>query len=354
MASPAAAATAYYLAACVVSVAGLSVVLQRRAGAVFGAWPWRVGLFGLLVLLPTAAEIQGNIANLHWWLTGSALVLLALPVPTTRPGRAAELAWLALVSLTLYSALLAFPVAVWGVWRQRSAMSWARLGVLTAGGLLQLVLLGGADRPRSLAWLTDHLATSIWLVVKRIGGGLALGDANLALLWPVGAPDPGGGLPSGSLSWWLVPATAMLLALGALAVRDWRGPSPAWVAAGLLALAAGFTSIPVGVNGLDIVVASDPAVLSGGGRYFSLGVMAGVLVLARGLYLSGWARTVATVGLACTLVAVSGDARLPAWWSAPPEVFAAFDACVERRTEPCVLPIAPEGWVVRVDPVPPR
>jgi hypothetical protein len=273
------------------------------------------------------------LANLQWWLALSLMLLLAAPVPRSAVGRAAELAYCALAGLTGFAGFFVIPLAARAVRREPSAYAWARLGVLVATGVIQLgsVLAGPDRRSGGLAYLAQVPTLPAEVLVKRIGAVSLVGERNVGMFWQ-----------GWHWSWLAVPAILVLVLAAWVAVRDGDGPSRWWLVTGVA-----YAMAAVYVSSSDF----SPDRMSyllwplGAGRYFSVGVAAVLLVLARAAILRRGTSALVMAALVASLVAFSGDAQLPAWPAQPLEPFAACMAA--QASGRCTLVVAPGGpWVV--------
>ena len=82
-----------FLAAALVAVLAAATILQSRSRALFGAYRYQIVAFALVLLIPVAWEVHGNLTNIQVWLGVGLLVTLAIPAPTSRVGRVIELAF---------------------------------------------------------------------------------------------------------------------------------------------------------------------------------------------------------------------------------------------------------------------
>lgn len=327
---------AAYVVACVIGTLGMSVVLQARAAPVLGPFPLRVVLFFVLIAQPLAFEIQGNVANIHVWLAMALLVILVLPAPRTLAGRAGEIAFIGASGLTGFVGLIVWPVAVWGFLRDRTRFGLLRLVVVTAAALTNVFVTWGTRSPGA-STAQDYLVTSSALLVKRFAGGMLLGDTYQLRLWADSLLSP-----------WAVPAIGLLLAVGFVAGSDWRGPSPAWLASGLLWLVLG-TSTRIQGPWEELL---HPFVV---GRYLDLLVAATILIVFRALCLPSRPGRIVAIG---TLFVMSFSMVTGLFIPQEPlgvrlrldrGELVAFGECVSERTGPCTLPIVPSGWTLTIE-----
>lgn len=329
--------SAMYLVSCVGAAGALAVLWQQRGRAVFGPLWWRVVAVLLLALLPAVGEVHGNPANLHWWLLGAGLVLMAYPTPRTAAGRVAELAFLGVVAVTGISGLILVPLAVWTGWRRRDRYQITRAGWVLVGTIVALatVALSGRAAPLSAYGNVWHLPE---VFLARVGGALTAGSDAARQCEA-----------TGSYPWPVLAGAGLLVALVVtLAVFDRRGPSLWWLLTGVWALALGL------VGSAALVSWQVTYCSTGNGRHIFTAIFATMLVIIRALG-RGTAAARIGGGLALAMCALS-----LAWvetWPSNAEVItptdlAAFQECLERGAspqQPCVLPVAPEGWQIRVE-----
>lgn len=331
--------SALYVASCVGAALAAAVVLSERARPLLGRFRWRVLAGALLVLLPGIWEVQGNLANLHWWAIAAAMVLLAMAAPRSRAGRVAEFALIVVVAFTGLGGVLLLPVALWRLLGGRDAYLVARSAVIAVAAAVQVVLTFTlTDRGDNDA--IGALPTFVEFLLKRIGGGLLLGERGLDRLWVAGP--------------WLAPlallALVLLALIGALAVIDWRGPSWAWLATGVLCVGLATVATPA-----DRLASTLAPYVSG--RYALLLLAAAVLVVVRGVAVGGRpGRWLAAGALVLMVGGVVGDAVLPPLAPGIPQSeLVLMQSCLDA--EPrfadapfCYVPTQPEAgnWKVLV------
>ena len=328
-----------YLAACALSTATLSVVLQQRAAVLFGRLWNRTLLLLALVFLPAATEIQGNLANLHLYIAISVAIILAMPTPTSRCGKVAELTYLVVAVLTGYLAIVLLPMAVWQAWRDRSSrFARLRAAILAVGSAVGVLVTLSYGRSANLADPVSSIVAFGWLVIRKISGSLVLGETNVSLLWPTRSFSP-----------WFLLSLLLLVLVAFLVWRDRRGPSPLWLLTGLFWGALGVLTL----HGAFAVtmIAGRPFSFT---RYASVGVAMLVLITARSLRGGVSRETVvplATAGLMIT--GVAGDAHIQAFDEPiPAAALAAFEDCLARGQNACTLPISPraQNWEIKIQP----
>lgn len=325
--------TGIYLVTCLVAVLAMSVVLLRRASVLFASFRLQVLAFALLVLLPVTWEIQGNLANLQVWLGVSVALLLVMPGPAHWWSRAAELGYALITAATGFVGVILLPLALWRAWTGRADADrgyvWARSAMVVAGALSNLLVVTLLSQ-RSSSDPVERLVTFVPAVIKRVGGGLLMGDRAIRALWPIGF-----------WSIFLIPAVIMLLLLAYLVWVDRRGPSWILLGTGLLWALAGVMS-PAATQQLWWVYDT-----GGGWRYFAMAVAMSLLIMVRAL--SGPARLPAAVGLLVCVPGIVLNSYLPA---AEPPInpvqMRAFAECVSQPDAWCAVDIAPAGWVLRV------
>ena len=329
--------SAMYLVSCAGAAGALAVLWQQRGRAIFGPLWWRVVAVLLLALLPGVGEVHGNPANLHWWLLGAAMVLMTYATPRTTAGRVVELTFLGVVAVTGMSGLILVPLAVWSGWRRLDRYQITRAGVVLVGAVMALAIAVGSGRTAS-QFTYGNLLHVPEVFLARVGGALTAGsDAALQCE------------ATGSYPWPVLAGAGLLVALvGMLVVLDRRGPSPWWLLTGVWALALGLLGSAVLVD-WQVTYCS-----TGNGRHMFTALFTAMLVIIRALGRgSGMARIVA--GIALSMCALS-LARVETWPSnaevITPTDLAAFQECLDRGAspqQPCVLPVAPAGWQIRVE-----
>lgn len=325
-----------YWVSCFVAAASISIILQRRAKWAFGGFKWRLGIALALVLVPgVTTEIQGNLANIHWYLALGVLVTLVLPAPRGIPGRIAELLFVGIVALTGVLGIMLAPVALWLlVGRGLSATLRCRYTVMRSlvvvlGAIANLWLLSSDSRGvgRPLSGLVDPEAWEEGL--SRYAGSLVMG-ADISGDRPL--------LPG------LFLALVLLAAIVAMAAFDVSGPSPWWLLSGIMVAAGGLFG--------GVYVLFDDVGWALAPRYASILVFASILVIGRSLA-SGSSPAQITAGLTVLLMmgAVSTGFRLaPLQPSPTTEDVRQFQMCLDAGEDRCVLPTAPAGWTVSAVP----
>lgn len=326
--------TLYYLAGCLLAAAALAVVLQRRAHELLGGWWWRAGLLLALVLIPGVNEIQGSVVNLHWWFAIALAVVLALPAPATRWGRAAELAFIAIVGLSGFTAAFLVPVAVWALVRQRSKYLWLRLLLVGTTAAVQVAVAVASTRKLADGFPLEHAGMLGAAIVRRVGGVMLMGHQSVETSWP---PH--------QLSWFYLLAGGFLLGVVVVAIMDRAGPSPWWLLAGL-----GFAASVALANSSESL--REVLGSTSDGRYFAPLVGMVVLVLWRGVATGRqtWPRILAGALLCACVVGWWTDYRLEERKPpGGPADLAAFAECLRDRDRVCQLRQLPAPrWVVTI------
>lgn len=307
-----------YVGSCLGAALAMSVVLSERAAGLLGSFGFRVLAGAALVLLPGVWEVQGNLANLHWWGTVAAMVLLAMPAPGRIVVRVAEVGLLAVVGLTGLGGLLLVPVALWRVLTERSRYLWLRSGVVVGAAAINLAL---AMRYSTRAGRTDpagSLPAVADFVVKRVSGTFVVGERGLARFWVDGGP----------VALLTAMAVVLLAIIAVLVLTDLRGPSWAWLATGLACVVLAMASA---------LPAEWPVILTPyiSGRYTLLGMAAMVLIVVRGLALGSRPRR--WLAVAAVLLMIPGtlvDAHLkPLGPGVPRADLLEFERCLASAPE---------------------
>lgn len=321
-----------YLASCLGAAVAVSVVLSERAATLLGSFGFRVVAGFALVLLPGVWEVQGNLANLHWWAIVAAMVVLAMPAPRRLAARMVEVTFLVVVALTGLGGLLLLPVALWRVLTQRSRYLWLRSGVVAGAAAVNLAL---ALRYSARADRTDPigaLPAVADFLLKRVAGTMLVGERGLARFWVDGG---------GAVTALTVLALALLAAVALLVLTDLRGPSWAWLATGVACVALAMASA---------LPSEWPSTLTPyiSGRYTLLATAAMVLVTFRALALGAGARRwLAVAALALMVPGLLIDSYLkPLGPGVPAADLGAFQRCLDDAPEYsdapfCFVPIQP-------------
>jgi hypothetical protein len=120
----------------------VGLLLSRRAETISPDLRVRALLAALYTALPGAAETHANAVNAMWYLALAAVIVLMLRPAASWAGRLFDIAILVLCGVTGPFVIALAPIAfVWRRWRGPLAVSDAKLAVLTAGALLQLLAL---------------------------------------------------------------------------------------------------------------------------------------------------------------------------------------------------------------------
>lgn len=306
----------------VVTLLGLSVLLQARLQQLFGGMGYQVLAFWLLLLLPGAWESLGTILSLHWWLVFSAAALLMAPAARSRTGTVLELGWLVVLGLSGLVSWIVLPIAVGAVIVRRDGAAVVRCLVVIATAVVQfVVLLSSAREPSESAGLIDMAR----IIALRAGAVAVLGEDWLS--------DTA--RPSTSVLV-LALGAAYLIAVALVALLGRRWPALA------LAISAA-VSVAIGLWG-----AAEPLALltmPGGGRYFVPALGFAILILVLGITARRpWVRALGVIGLAAsgfalvtsTMIANPAPPLEPSSWDS-------FVRCVDGGG-PCEVATAPKGW----------
>lgn len=195
-----------YAACIVVSTVAVRWIMAVTAWAVLmpyvRTWWWALVVAATFLLAPAGmAEVLGNVTNMRWFCT--ATIVVAMLGVFRRWWQAVAVSFL-LAACTL-SDPLAIALVPLSLARLVTAKGWGRLApaVVTALGILHVLILRPSDRPYSNTMLTDNPVMLIkqWVVyvavhpllgerwggelVARHGGVVLLGAALLlaVLLW---------------------------------------------------------------------------------------------------------------------------------------------------------------------------
>lgn len=319
----------YAVASIGVAVLSCAIVLSSRWRDTL---PLGVRFACLLALLcvPSAGEVHLSLVNSHWWLGIGLLLLGMLRDPVSHSIRIGEIGFAALVATSGFAALYAIPALAVRLVRNRSRHSLLVLAVALVGVGVQVGYLLGSGRRGSLTEIVAHPVIGLHVFAKRIMATAALGETNLAVLWPFGQP---------SVSAILVPLV-LTAALALIAARGARME----VGALLVTLIGGWF---LGLWALTNPDASLEMLLWQGAasRYF----VVPIAVLYIGLIVSrppgpGWmAVTVLASGI--LLVGIAADYLID---PRPRYEWAPFAECVDHARGQCSTTIAP-AWSLQVE-----
>jgi len=308
----------------VVTLLGLSILLQARLQNLFGGLGYQVVAFWLLLLLPGAWESLGTVLSVHWWLVFSAAAVLLAPAARSRTGTVLEVAWLVALGLSGLVSWIILPIAVGAVIVRRDGVAVLRCVAVIATAIVQfIVLLSSTREPSESAGLIDMAR----IIALRVGAVAVLGEG-----WLSDVTRSSTSVLILSIGGTYVIVVAIVAILG----RRW----PA------LALAASaVVSVVIGLWG-----AAEPLALltlPGGGRYFVPALGFAILILVVGVTARRrWIRILGIVGLVASGFALITSAMIPS--PTPPlspDDWDAFVACVDDGGD-CEVAIAPEGWRV--------
>lgn len=317
----------YAAAAVAAAVLSCGMVLSSR-------WRFQVPLnlrfLCMLALLcsPAVDEVYGILSNAHWWLAIGLLLLGMLHDPLSRRLKVGEVAFTAVTALSGFVAIYAIPSLVVRTFRNRSRHSLALLGVALSGITVELGYFLASSRHGNAGALIAQPAIELIALIRRIFGGAAMGDTNLALLWPTHLPQ-----------WWV---WLILLALIAALAVVWIQAAHIETSALLLTLLGGSVVLIWALEDpIDILWTFAIA-----GRYFV--VLVAVLYVSLLMWRAQGPWTLAASGLACVILAVGilSDFHLSA---VPPADWQPFATCVEKGATPCSV-VIPPGWTLEIGP----
>lgn len=282
-----------------------------------------------LVCVPGIAETYGVLSNTHWWLGVGLLLLGMLHDPTGRLTRIGEFLFVAVAALSGFAALYGLPTLAVRAYRNRSVHSTALLAPAVVGILVQVGFLVASGRHGDLGELARPL-TALLILVKRVLATLALGDSNLAAVWP---------LRSGDLIAWMA-----AVALAVVVVVAWLRAPKMELAALLGVLFGGWLLALWALSyGATLDMLFWPASAA---RFFLVPkatVYVSLVLTPPSSPLSGLA-----IGAVCVLlsVGVMSDYHL-----APAQTteWAPFATCLDKRTITCTT-VIPPGWTLEVSP----
>ena len=323
---------ALYAVACVaVAVLSCGIVLSSR-------WrfpiPLNARFLCMLALLcsPAVDEIYVTLTNAHWWLGIGLLLLGMLYDPSSRRLKFGEIMFTAVSAVSGYAAIYGIPSLAVRAWRNRSRYSLLLLGIAVSGLLVQVYnLLAQHVHTGGAPSFYAHPVTEVIALIRRILGGAAMGDTNLAVLWPMRLP---------ALWVWLIP-----IALVVVLTAVWILASRLETSALLLTLLGGsfvfIWSLDWSIDVLWLFAIN--------GRYVVVPVA--ILYVSLIVWRSDSARRRVVTGLACVLLAVGilSDYRLSPLSTVPPADWTPFAACVERGTTSCSV-VIPPGWTLEIGP----
>lgn len=319
--------TLYAVAAVAVAVLSCGMVLSSRwrdpvpLGARF------VCLLALLCI-PGVAETYGTLANTHWWLGVGLLPLGMLRDPETRRVKIGEVAFAALAGTSGFAALYGIPVLGVRALRNRSRHSLLVLGVALLGIVIQIGTLIGSTRRGDIGAILADPATGVLALAKRVVATAALGDGNLAVLWPLESPT--------------ALASLVAIVLTTALVFTWMRTAKMEVGALLLTLLGGWLLAlwALSVSSLDVLLW--PAAAA---RFFLVPKAVLYISLLASWPFGGVWRAVPVLVCVLLLTGILADyhvARSPAVDWTP------FAQCVDLTDGDCTT-VIPPGWSLQVE-----
>lgn len=177
----------YSIAASLIAVSSCGIVLSSRWRHTTPLGARFVCLLAL-VCMPGIAETYGTVANSHWWIGVGLLLLGMLRDPPTRLGRIGENVFTVLAGTSGFVALYGLPALGVRALRNQSRHSLTVLGLASLGVALQIGFLLGAARRGDIGAVLADPASGVLVLAKRVMATAALGDGNLAVLWPLNSP----------------------------------------------------------------------------------------------------------------------------------------------------------------------
>ena len=146
------------------------------------AWPNPIArlLFAVLLLsLPNAFEVYGNLTDAHWHLALLAFLVLVSSPPAGWIGKLLDILVLLVSGLSGPFSILLIPVALWQAIEQRRPIDLWRLGVLSATALVQIGFILGSSDSRSTAPLAAGPRMLARIVALQILIGPELGYRSM-------------------------------------------------------------------------------------------------------------------------------------------------------------------------------
>jgi hypothetical protein len=328
----------YALFGYVMCVASCGVVLSSRLSTVVPNVAVRAGAFFLLLIVPSSPELYGNLTNIQWYF-GIALFLLAISEdPRGRAKRLWEALAVATMALTGLMAVVFAPLFGLRWLRTRSHHSGVLLGVVMAGGGLQLAVLARDFGPGSrvdavgLSHLNVGAVTSV--LVVRVGGAAALGQRRLEALWAHPSLHP----------------LLMVLGVLALVAVGWQ----LCTQSGRVRLAL-VVALCVSYGATVASHGGNPAILLNpllGPRYFALPLAVLVVVWAIAVCAIPRGRPVRAVAVALPVILIGVGAISDFRLTQLPDIGWDTSAHCIAQHRPCHVRLAPEGWSVDLPAVP--
>lgn len=323
-----------------VQAAPAAFVMSSRFKDVMPGLRTRFTIATLYLLLPNTAEIHGNATNAQWYLALLALMIVVARPASSRAGRAADAATLALAGLSGPYAIFLTPLAYLR-WRKEGIPQRLRqLRILAVTGTVQLLALFVLNAGSRFGYRPDaDLATLLSMLQKQIFAGGIIGMRGYAFVMAHAA------MPLAIL------VTLSILGIAVFAVGAKRGP---WQLRYLLAFAGmNFMTSLLAPNigrtagAADYAERAWPTLLasSSGSRYWFLPILA-LLTTAFWLTAKKNPRAMRALGTAMLCVATVGiaadfrDATVPDLGF--PRQAAAYAAL--RPGEVIVIPLNPPGW----------
>ena len=314
----------YFLTACLVVVAGMSIVLQKRFLLVFLSQRIQLFAFFMLLILPGSWEVHGSITNVGWWLVIPASLILLTEAPKTKFGRVTEILFLTLVGLTGFASVYILPFAILNFVIQKiSKYSFYRLICIFATAIIQIKALTDSKRaPANEASFETYIAAFL----KKVPGIILIGENNLLSIWP---PEPRRFL-------WLVMAIFTLL----IFYIAWNSKNK--ISIGLLSV--GMISAILSTYA-EYYLQSIYIPFAWADRYFHPAVGLFLITIIMGL--NSISKHVRILSIFCLLISIYGvasDYSIKPFDPLDKIQLNKFSNCLKSMTEGCELSIAPSGF----------
>ena len=315
---------AYFLTACFVVVAGMSVVLQKRFSIIFLNQRLQLVAFFMLLILPGSWEVHGSITNIAWWLVIPATLILLTEVPKTRLGRVTELLFLVLVGLTGFASVYMLPFAsLYLIIRKFNRYNLYRLICIFFTALIQIKAL--ADSERSPA-NDASFETYITAFLKKVPGIILIGENNLLSIWP---PEPRRYL-------WIV----MIIFTLSIFYIAWNSKNK--MSIGLLSV--GTISVLLSTYA-EFYLQSIYIPFAWADRYFHPAVGFFLITMVIGLTSkSQHVRIISSICLMLSIYGVASDYSIRPFVPLDKIQLQEFSNCLQYMTDGCELSIAPSGF----------
>lgn len=132
--------------ACVLDLMPAVFFISSRGASICPSLWLRCAIALAWCALPNSWEVHGNLTNTQWYLSILSLLILISAPPLSLKGWVFDSIMLVVGALSGPFSILLSPVAILRAWQVRSKTSYARMGIIVCGGMLQVLVVHSAQR----------------------------------------------------------------------------------------------------------------------------------------------------------------------------------------------------------------